>query len=82
MKEVELDLSFISTEDLMDELQNRKEEQIIQAVNQINKSINLIRNFGVEVEHKSKNTRLLPNFELKTYINNKLSVVMYKDEEY
>lgn len=77
-----IDLSFVSTEDLLKELKIRERDSIKQAVENINNSIQLINDFGIEIAHKSENIRLLPNFEIKTYADKNISGVFYKDEEY
>ena len=82
MSEIKLDLNFVSTEDLLHEILKRKDNQITQAVNQINKNIDLIKGFGISVEHETESIRLLPNFWIDTKYNGEVIKVFYKDEEY
>lgn len=77
-----MELSKISTEDLLNELKNRKEDVIANAIININNYIRIINDFGVRIEHEDESIKLLPNFKIKKHANGEINMVTYKDEEY
>ena len=76
-----MDLKEITTKELIEELNARKNNEVIKIVDILVESIQKLNGFGIQVEHETENIRLLPHFIIDRYQDDTIRRIIFTEED-